>query len=89
VVAYDTKAVTPLILAEKVSGTGFGSKVHQVLTPEQFKQITGRAIGTKAGQNSGCCVVRAAAVDQTKIVKLTPINGISALTNINRNNRSK
>jgi len=29
--------------------------VHQVLTPEQFKQITGRSIGTKAGQNPGCC----------------------------------
>jgi copper chaperone CopZ len=55
VVGYDTKAVTPWILAEKVSGTGFGSSVHQVLTPEQFKQITGRAIGTKAGQSPGCC----------------------------------
>ena len=55
VVGYDTKAVTPLLLAEKVSDTGFGSKVHQIMTPEQFKQITGRAIGTKAGQNPGCC----------------------------------
>jgi copper chaperone CopZ len=55
VVGYDTKAVTPRILAEKVSGTGFVSSVHRVMTPEQFKQISGRAIGTKAGQNSGCC----------------------------------
>ena len=55
VVGYDTKAVTPWILAEKVSVAGFGSQVHQVLTPEQFKQITGRDIGTKAGQNPGCC----------------------------------
>jgi len=54
-VGYDTKAVTPWILAEKVSSTGFGSNVHQVLSPEQFKQITGRNIGTKAGQGSGCC----------------------------------
>jgi mercuric ion binding protein len=55
IVGYDTKAVTPRTLAEKVSGTGFGSDVHQVLTPVQFKQITGREIGTKAGNNSGCC----------------------------------
>jgi len=55
VVGYDTTVVTPWVLAEKVSGTGFGSSVHQVLTPEQFKQITGRDIGTKAGQNPGCC----------------------------------
>ena len=54
VVGYDTKAVTPWILAEKVSGTGFGSKVHQVLTPEQFKEITGRDIGKKASSSGGC-----------------------------------
>jgi copper chaperone CopZ len=55
IVGYDTKTVTPWILAEKVNGTGFGSSVHQVLTPEQFKQITGRDIGAKASKNSGCC----------------------------------
>lgn len=54
VVGYDTKAVTPWILAEKVSSTGFGSKVHQVLTPEQFKEITGRDIGKKASSSGGC-----------------------------------
>lgn len=54
VVGYDTKDVTPWILAEKVSGTGFGSKVHQVLTPEQFKEITGRDIGKKASSAGGC-----------------------------------
>lgn len=54
VVGYDTQAVTPRILAEKVSGAGFGSKVHQVLTPEQFKQIAGRDIGKKASPSGGC-----------------------------------
>lgn len=54
VVGYDTKTVSPWILAEKVSGTGFDSKVHQVLTPEQFKQITGRDIGRKASPSGGC-----------------------------------
>lgn len=55
IVGYDTKTVQPEILAAKVSGAGFGSNVHVVLTPEQFKQITGREIGAKAARNSGCC----------------------------------
>lgn len=55
VVGYDTKSVKPEALAEKVSGAGFGSSVHVVLTPEQFKQITGRQIGAKAVPASGCC----------------------------------
>lgn len=55
VVGYDTKTVKPEALAEKVSSTGFGSNVHMVLTPEQFKQITGRDIGTKEIKSSGCC----------------------------------
>lgn len=54
VVGYDTKAVTPWILAEKVSGAGFGSNVHRVLTPGQFKQITGRDIGKQASPSRGC-----------------------------------
>jgi len=54
VVGYDTKDVKPESLAEKVNGAGFGSKVHIVLTPEQFKQITGRDIGKKASSSGGC-----------------------------------
>jgi copper chaperone CopZ len=62
VVGYATRAVKPEALAAAVSGAGFGSKVHQVLTPEQFKQITGRDVGNNAstsgcggcGTNSGC-----------------------------------
>jgi copper chaperone CopZ len=55
VVAYDTKSVQPQVLAEKVTGTGYSSNVHLVLTPEQFKQTTGREIGIKTKLGSGCC----------------------------------
>lgn len=54
VVGYDTKVVKPESLTEKVNGAGFGSKVHIVLSPEQFKQITGRDIGKKASTSGGC-----------------------------------
>jgi periplasmic mercuric ion binding protein len=33
---------------------GFASRIQAVLTPEQFKQITGRDIGRQA-KKSGCC----------------------------------
>lgn len=55
IVGYDTKMVMPDKLAEKVNGAGFVSGVYRVLTPEQFKQITGRDIGKRASQASGCC----------------------------------
>jgi copper chaperone CopZ len=55
IVGYDTKTVKPETLVEKVNGTGFVSKVNQILTPEQFKQITGRDIGGKMVPTSGCC----------------------------------
>ena len=55
VVGYDTKSVKPDALAAQVNSTGFGSNVHMVLTPEQFRQITGRDLGAKATKSSGCC----------------------------------
>ena len=55
VVGYDTKAVKPEVLAEKVTGAGFNSKVHLVLTPEQFKRTTGRYLGKNDKPDSGCC----------------------------------
>ncbi len=54
IVGYDTETVKPEVLAEKVSGAGFGSNVHQVLTPAQFKQITGRDIGGNSLPSKGC-----------------------------------
>jgi copper chaperone CopZ len=55
VVGYDTKSIQPDALAAQVNSTGFGSSVYKVLTPEQFKQITGRDIGAQAAPSSGCC----------------------------------
>lgn len=54
VVGYDTKTVKPESLVEKVHGAGFVSNVHQVLTPEQFKKMTGRDIGKNASPSGGC-----------------------------------
>ncbi|OGU07762.1 MAG: heavy metal transporter [Geobacteraceae bacterium GWC2_58_44] len=55
IVGYDQKAVKPERLAERVAGTGFSSKVSEVLTPEQFRQITGRNVGQNAAPSSGGC----------------------------------
>lgn len=55
VVGYDTKSVKPEALTEKVTSAGFGSNLHLVLTPEQFKQATGRDIGAGATPSQGCC----------------------------------
>lgn len=56
IVGYDTKSVEPETLARTVKTTGFDCNVHKVLTPEQFKQITGRAIGQDSGGRcGGCC----------------------------------
>lgn len=55
IVGYDTKSVKPDALAQKVTDTGFNSLVHLVLTPEQFKQTTGRDLGIKTEPGSGCC----------------------------------
>jgi len=54
VVGYDTKTVKPEVLAEKVKVAGFGSNVYMVLTPEQFKQMTGKDIGKKTASSGGC-----------------------------------
>lgn len=62
IVGYDTKSVKPESLAEKVNVAGYGSKVHVVLTPEQYKQMTGADFGKKpvlsgcggCGSGGGC-----------------------------------
>ncbi|OGT97455.1 MAG: heavy metal transporter [Geobacteraceae bacterium GWC2_48_7] len=54
IVGYDPSALKPEALAEKVKVAGFESNVHQVLTPEQFRQIAGRSIGQKKGAGAGC-----------------------------------
>ncbi|MDD2900159.1 MAG: heavy-metal-associated domain-containing protein [Desulfuromonadaceae bacterium] len=54
VVGYDSKTVNPVNIANTVTGAGFGSTVNQVLTPELFKLMSGRDIGTNT-ISSGCC----------------------------------
>ncbi len=54
-VGYDHRFVKPELLAEQVKAAGFGSTVKQVVTPEQYKQITGRTIGQKGVPRQGCC----------------------------------
>ena len=55
IVGYDTKTITPENLALKVRDAGFGSNVYAVLTPEEFKRVTGREIGKNASAARGCC----------------------------------
>ena len=55
IVGYDTKRVQPEALAAKVRATGFASNVHDVVTPEQFRQLTGRDIGKAAAKGCGGC----------------------------------
>jgi copper chaperone CopZ len=54
IAGYDSKQVAPEQLARRVVATGYASSVQSVLTPEQFKKIAGREIGTSAA-GSGCC----------------------------------
>lgn len=54
IVGYDTRTVKPEALAAQVNSVGFGSKVHQVMTPDQFKQVTGREISKNAASSAGC-----------------------------------
>jgi mercuric ion binding protein len=54
VVGYDTKAVKSEVLAEKIGSAGFDCNVHLVLTPEQFKQRTGRDIGRNVTSSRKC-----------------------------------
>lgn len=55
VVGYDSKTVKPEALAAEVNGAGFVSNIDRILTPSEFKQITGRDIGQKTVTGGGCC----------------------------------
>lgn len=58
IVGYDTKAVKPEALAQKVSQTGFASNIYAVLTPEEFNKVAGREIGKSPSDSKGCCGAR-------------------------------
>ena len=58
VVGYDSKMVRPEALAERVTGSGYGSSILQIVTPEQYKSMTGQniaAVGQQGGCGGGCC----------------------------------
>jgi periplasmic mercuric ion binding protein len=55
IVGYDTKMIKPEPLAEKVKNAGFSSTLHLVLTPEQFKRMTGKSIDRLSAPSAGCC----------------------------------
>lgn len=54
VVAYDSKVTRPESLAESITGIGYGSRVMQTLSPEEYKALTGRELGAKKGAATGC-----------------------------------
>jgi periplasmic mercuric ion binding protein len=55
IAGYDTRAVKPEVLAENVKKAGFASTVQEIVTPEQYRQITGRDVGASAAARQGCC----------------------------------
>jgi copper chaperone CopZ len=42
IIGYDTRAVKPETLMENIKKAGFDSTVQEVVTPERYRQITGR-----------------------------------------------
>lgn len=58
VVGYDSKKVRPEHLAEQVTGSGYGSSILQIVTTEQYKNMTGKNLAAgrqQGGCGSGCC----------------------------------
>ncbi|KAB0665101.1 heavy-metal-associated domain-containing protein [Oryzomonas japonica] len=55
IVGYDTKAIKPEVLAENVKKAGFASTVQEVVTPEQYRRITGKDVGASGAGRQGCC----------------------------------
>lgn len=54
VVAYDSKVVKPEILAETVTGLGYGSSIMQAMSADQYRATTGRDLPVQAAKAGGC-----------------------------------
>jgi copper chaperone CopZ len=54
VAGFDSKLVSAEKLARTVSGAGFASTVQSVVSPEQFRKVSGHNVGRLAG-GQGCC----------------------------------
>ncbi|WP_298272376.1 heavy-metal-associated domain-containing protein [Geobacter sp.] len=58
VVGFDSKRIRPETIAERVTGTGYGTSILQVVTPEQYKTMTGQSLVVSrpgGGCGGGCC----------------------------------
>ena len=55
IVGFDTTTTSPDRLAETVSKVGYGSTVNTVLSPEQYRKMTGKDLGQTAQAGGGCC----------------------------------
>jgi periplasmic mercuric ion binding protein len=55
IVGFDSKKTGADILVQKVTETGFSTVLHSLLSPEQFRQLTGREIGRGDTDSKGCC----------------------------------
>lgn len=53
-VGYERKSTGPEEIAARISAAGFDSATRAVMTPEQFRQASGREIGRRGAQGSGC-----------------------------------
>lgn len=54
VVAYDSKKTKPEVLASRVTGAGYWSRVAELLSIERFRAITGRNPGERMTRKAGC-----------------------------------
>ena len=54
-VGYETKDVKPEALAENIRNAGYDCTVQEVLSPEQYKKVSGQDINKAASVKSGCC----------------------------------
>ncbi|HEY6009494.1 MAG TPA: heavy metal-associated domain-containing protein [Geobacteraceae bacterium] len=54
IVGYDSKKIKPEVLASTVTGAGYGSRVAELLSVEQFRALTGRNPGEGMARKNGC-----------------------------------
>ena|SRR6266540_6775945 len=53
IIGFDSNRTRPEVLAEAATAIGFGSSILQLMTPEEYKALTGRAMDMPA-QKKGC-----------------------------------
>ena len=55
IVGYDTAAVGPETLTASIKEAGFDSMIEEVVTPDQFRQISGKDVGAGDTARPRCC----------------------------------